>query len=133
MKITLDRNKFNLNAEQFLRRNGYTFIVDRRRGAESFVRTMGSGHYPRFHIYIKREDDRLILDLHLDQKQASYAGSHMHNAEYDGEVVEGEIKRLKGLILKDYQNIPSDKKEINIKKEEGLGKRFFKAIFGSFD
>ncbi len=91
---------------------------------------MGSGHYPRFHIYIKREDDKIVLDLHLDQKQASYAGSHMHNAEYDGEVVESEIKRLKSLILKDYQSGSNNKQETEIKEEEGLGKRFFKAVFG---
>ncbi|PLX21283.1 hypothetical protein C0584_03090 [Candidatus Parcubacteria bacterium] len=102
MKIILDKNKFNLKAEQFLRRNGYAFILDRRRGKESFVRRMGAGYYPRFHVYVKREDDRIILDLHLDQKEASYKGAHMHNAEYDGEVVAAEIKRLKALIVEEY-------------------------------
>ncbi len=126
MKITIDRNKFNINAEQFLRRNGYAFIVDRRRGKESFVRRMGSGHYPRFHIYIKREDNRIIFDLHLDQKQASYKGSHMHNAEYDGEVVEAEIVRLKKLISHEFSktNISNIKPKAEEEKKGFFG-RFF--------
>ena len=130
MKITVDKNKFNINAEQFLRRNGYAFIVDRRRGKESFVRRMGSGYYPRFHVYIKREDNRIIFDLHLDQKQASYAGSHMHNAEYDGETVEAEIARLKGLIAHEFKNISYSNTEKESVKEDGLTKRLFKAFFG---
>jgi len=126
MKITINKNKFNINAEQFLRRNGYAFIVDRRRGKESFVRRMGSGYYPRFHIYIKREDDRVIFDLHLDQKQASYKGSHMHNAEYDGEVVSGEIQRLKKLISHEFSklNISSSKTKVKEEKKGFFG-RFF--------
>ncbi|MDA3839732.1 MAG: hypothetical protein PF572_01455 [Patescibacteria group bacterium] len=130
MKITIDKNKYNINAEQFLRRNGYAFIVDRRRGKESFVRRMGAGHYPRFHVYIKREDNRIIFDMHLDQKQASYEGSHMHNAEYDGNTVQAETNRLKSLIANEYKksSIQNIKKEPE--KEEGLTKRFFKAFFG---
>ena len=129
MKITVDKNKFNINAEQFLRRNGYAFIVDRRRGKESFVRRMGSGHYPRFHVYIKREENKIIFDLHLDQKQASYAGSHMHNAEYDGVRVEGEISRLKSLIAHEFKNISHSKLEKKPLEETSLTKRLFKAFF----
>ena len=130
MKITVDKNKFNINAEQFLRRNGYAFIVDRRRGKESFVRRMGSGHYPRFHIYIKKEDDRIIFDLHLDQKQVSYAGSHMHNAEYDGSTVQAEITRLKELIAHEFKNTSQANIEEEPVKQDSLTKRLFKAFFG---
>ena len=126
MKITVDKNKFNINAEQFLRRNGYAFIVDRRRGKESFVRRMGSGYYPRFHVYIKRDDNRIIFDLHLDQKQASYAGAHMHNAEYDGETVGQEISRLKRLIASEFNKTKVVKKEVKEKEEK---KGFFGKIF----
>jgi len=38
-----------------------------------------------------------MFNLHLDQKQPSYAGAHAHNAEYEGEIVEREIERLKQL------------------------------------
>ena len=107
MKIIVDRKKFNFNPEQFLRKNGYGFIVDRRRGKESFVNRLGSGHYPRFHAYVEREEDRLIIDLHLDQKEASYKGSHMHNAEYGGEQVKNEIDRLKLLLREEHRKLKS--------------------------
>ncbi len=98
MKIIVNRDNLRENPAQFLRRAGYGFIVDRRRGTESFARRIGRGHYPRFHVYIKEAGDRIIFDMHLDQKQASYEGAHAHNAEYDGAPVEGEIDRLKGLL-----------------------------------
>jgi len=105
MKIVVDKNKFNFNPEQFLRKSGYGFIVDRRRGTESFANRLGSGYYPRFHAYIKREDNRITIDLHLDQKQASYKGSHMHNAEYGGEQVKSEVDRLKSLLREEHRRL----------------------------
>lgn len=82
----------------FLRHAGYANIYDRRSGQESCVRRLGGGFYPRFHMYIEERGEQIIFNLHLDQKQPSYAGAHAHNAEYDGEVVEGEIERLKNLL-----------------------------------
>ena len=98
MKLIIDKNQINMAPEQFLRRAGYGYIRDRHSGQDSFVRRLGSGHYPRLHMYIQESDDKIIFNLHLDQKQASYPGAHAHSAEYEGEVVEGEIERLKGLI-----------------------------------
>ncbi|MCK4553533.1 hypothetical protein KAU19_01040 [Candidatus Parcubacteria bacterium] len=98
MKLIVNTNQLDVAPEQFLRRAGYGYIRDRRTGKDSFARRLGSGHYPRLHMYIKESDDSIIFDLHLDQKQASYAGAHAHNAEYGGEIVEGEVERLKGLI-----------------------------------
>ena len=98
MKLIIDKNKLDAAPEQFLRRAGYGYIRDRRSGQDSFVRRLGGGFYPRLHIYIEEQGDKAILNLHLDQKQASYAGAHAHNAEYDGDVVEREIERLKNLV-----------------------------------
>ena len=98
MKIVINNNKLNIAPEQFLRSAGYAYIRDRQSGKDSFVRRLGSYHYPRFHMYIDQSEEKIELNLHLDQKQASYAGAHAHNAEYDGEVVEREIERLKKLI-----------------------------------
>jgi len=95
MKLILDKNQLNMAPEQWLRRAGYGFIRDRQRDKESFVRRLGSYHYPRLHMYASEKNGQIVFDLHLDQKQASYQGSHMHNAEYDGPVVEAEIDRLK--------------------------------------
>jgi len=98
MKLVVFRNQINMTPEQFLRRAGYGYIRDRHTGQDSFVRRLGSFHYPRLHMYVEEQDNKIIFNLHLDQKQASYTGAHMHNAEYEGPVVEAEIERLKGLI-----------------------------------
>ena len=98
MKLILNKNQLGMTPEQWLRRAGYAYIRDRERDVESFVRRLGNYHYPRLHMYVSENNGQVILNLHLDQKQASYQGSHMHNAEYDGEVVETEIARLKKLV-----------------------------------
>ena len=83
--------------EQFLRRAGYGYFRDRRSGKESFSRRLGQGIFPKLHMYVMEQGDKIVFDLHLDQKQPSYQGTRMHNAEHGGEVVENEIERLKGL------------------------------------
>lgn len=98
MKLIINKNRFNMAPEQFLRRAGYAYIRDRKTGLDSFARRLGSGFYPRLHMYADEQGDNIIFNLHLDQKQPSYKGARAHNAEYEGEVVEEEIKRLKRLI-----------------------------------
>jgi hypothetical protein len=99
MKLTVNSSRLNEGAENFLGRAGYGAIFDRRRGVGSFVRRLGSGFYPRLHMYVEELGDKISFNLHLDQKQASYEGAAMHNAEYDSEVVVREINRLKELIM----------------------------------
>ncbi len=98
MKLKIPRDKLDIAPEQFLRRAGYTFIRDRREEKESFVRRLGRNFYPRFHVYIEEEEEYIVFSLHLDQKRPIYRGAHAHSAEYDGEVVEAEIKRLRDLV-----------------------------------
>lgn len=54
--------------------------------------------YPRFHAYLETRGDGMQINLHLDQKQASYEGSHAHNGEYEGPTVEREMARVVSLI-----------------------------------
>lgn len=91
-----------MSPEQFIRQTGYGFIRDRHSGKESYVRRLGGGFYPRLHMYIEDRGDAVSFNLHLDQKQASYEGSNMHSGEYDGEVVESEMERIKSFI-----NVPA--------------------------
>ena len=101
--MRLDLQKpFSASAEFFLRRAGYARITNRARGETSYVFRLGdSGFYPRFHCYIDREDaTSMAINIHLDQKQASYEGSHMHSGEYEGETVEREAKRVQDAIGK---------------------------------
>ena len=106
MKIIIKKENLPDNPENILRKAGYHFLIDKNTQQESFSRRLGSGHYPRFHVYLKEKDGKSIIDLHLDQKQASYKGAqHMHNAEHDGEVIEGEVIRLKKIISDLYLGI----------------------------
>lgn len=98
MRLILDENVLNQAPENLLRQAGYAYLVDPKTGQESYVRRFGRGFYPRFHLYLERQNGQVILNLHLDQKQASYQGSHAHNAEYDGEVVETEMDRIKSYV-----------------------------------
>ena len=63
----------------------------------SLVKLLVSGkNYPRFHIYGRKiADGEFELNLHLDQKMASYEGSSAHSGEYDGELIEKEAERIK--------------------------------------
>jgi hypothetical protein len=81
-----------------LRRCGYAEFNDPQSRETSYVRRLSSGFYPRFHIYATAEASQVIIDLHLDQKQPSYKGSHMHAGEYDGKLVENEAARIREIL-----------------------------------
>lgn len=87
MKIQVSNN---LDPLLVLRRAGYGQVMDRRATEVSYNRRLGSGFYPRFHVYINGQ----TINLHLDQKQASYEGSSAHSGEYDGQAVETEAQRI---------------------------------------
>lgn len=82
-----------------MRMAGFIYIVDRISGKGSYARKLGLYHYPRFHSYIEESDQGLVINLHLDQKQASYEGTNRHSGEYDGPAVEGEMARIKAVAL----------------------------------
>jgi hypothetical protein len=129
MKLSVNKKRLNLNPEAFLRRAGYAFIHDSVTGKDSFVRRFTRDFYPRLHMYFEDLPDRIVFNLHLDQKKASYAGSHMHSAEYEGAAVEGEIERLKGFLIEDSraEGVSIDKpEETDDKTFAGIGNRDFR-------
>jgi hypothetical protein len=87
MKITIPEN---LNTIEAIRRAGYGQVMDRRATEQSWSRRLGDGIYPRFHVYINGQ----VINLHLDQKQASYEGYGAHSGEYSGPTVETEAQRI---------------------------------------
>ena len=125
MKLTIEKNKLSLNPEQFLRQASYVYIRDRRSGQDSFARRLTRDHYPRFHVYINDFKDKVILDLHLDQKRPGYQGQKRHNAEYDTPVVGKEIERLQELISKLSQR--AVEKPVLPEKKKGFFSRIFKS------
>jgi len=108
MKLILGINQLNEAPENLLKQAGFSYLIDKNSGEESFVRPLNRGYYPRFHLYLNRQNGKIIFNLHLDQKQASYAGARAHNAEYDGETVEAEMTRIKNLVIGNAQDIKPD-------------------------
>lgn len=77
----------------------------------SIVRQLGRNDYPRFHLYITKNDREFSFNIHLDQKKPSYParigyakdvaggeGYHAHSGEYDGDLVENEVERIKKIL-----------------------------------
>lgn len=116
---------FQKNFRNFLQRCGYSIFIDPYSRQESYSKRLSRDFYPRFHLYLKEKEGKIILNLHLDQKKPSYAGAHAHSGEYEGEVVEKETERLKGLIKNQIDN--QEQKVHKIKKEDkGLFSWLFK-------
>jgi len=86
----------NESFSNMVRKIGY-IALGQEQGEYSLVRKLTGDAYPRFHIYVKedKDHDEYLFNLHLDQKQPSYSGSHRHSGEYKGEVVESEAERIK--------------------------------------
>lgn len=97
MKIIL--KDFQINPLNLARKIGYRPPQYSQNNDLNFVKPIRGANYPRFHIYLKEKGEDYIINLHLDQKKTSYKGSHSHNAEYEGEVVEREAERIKSILL----------------------------------
>ncbi len=99
MKIKFKHSDFSrLSLVQFMRQAGYHSLPERNNSQLSFVRRLGQDFYPRFHLYPIVKQEEIILNLHLDQKKASYAKQVAHSGEYDGQLVEAEANRLWSLL-----------------------------------
>lgn len=84
-----------LTSKQALTRVGYHEFVDPNTGKLSYIRRLGTGFYPRFHAYVTAQDDgALALDIHIDQKHASYEGGTAHSGEYVGPLLDAERDRI---------------------------------------
>jgi hypothetical protein len=73
---------------------GYA-IIDTNLNEYNLVRKLDIHNYPRFHVYLKQNGENYNFSLHLDQKAPIYSGTHAHNGEYEGPVVEVEADRIK--------------------------------------
>ena len=86
------------NIVEVARKLGYVIIDTRENGEYNLVRKLHGDNYPRFHVYLKVAGDRFMFNLHLDQKKPVYKGTHAHNGEYEGPVVETEVDRIKEIL-----------------------------------
>ena len=92
------QNNTGENISIVMRELRYHFYSENKPGSElSFIRYLGQSAYPRFHIYL-REDKKInevFFNIHLDQKRPVYSGAPAHSAEYNGEVLEKEVERIR--------------------------------------
>jgi hypothetical protein len=77
---------------------GYLIIDTKPNGEYNLVRKFSSNHYPRFHAYVQQQGTDFIFSLHLDQKAPIYQGSHAHNGEYFGPIIDEEADRIKSIL-----------------------------------
>jgi hypothetical protein len=115
-------------ARNLMRRAGYG--EHRGHGAQmSYVKRIHATPYPRYHAYVEDRDGGMQLNLHLDQKEASHAGSRAHGGEYDGPLVEREAERIAGFVKSlgtGTQGVEEERGE-EPRKEKGRG--FFDWLF----
>jgi len=86
------------NIVSVARKTGYVIIDSAENGQYNLVRKLAIANYPRFHAYVKQQGYDFYFSLHLDQKAPIYQGSHAHNGEYAGPVIDEEIDRIKEIL-----------------------------------
>ena len=101
--MTFSITKPNETAVTLARKIGYTPSGVNDENEYSLVRPVGGGRkgYPRFHIYVKKEEDRGVfnINLHLDQKQPSYGDNTAHSGEYEGDIIDKEADESEFPVL----------------------------------
>ncbi len=106
MKLIFQNVKYDVIF--LIRKAGYGYERrDPQTDENAFSRRLGAYQYPRFHVYARKEGDTLIVNLHLDQKKPTYAGTTAHSGEYGGEIIEREAERIKVLINREIEEVAS--------------------------
>ncbi|MCX6720248.1 MAG: hypothetical protein NTW11_00305 [Candidatus Staskawiczbacteria bacterium] len=92
--------KIQESAVSISRAIGYVIIDTTEKGEYNMVRKLAGDNYPRFHIYLGQKGGGWNFSLHLDQKKPVYegSGSHAHNGEYFGPIIDGEVDRIKSAL-----------------------------------
>jgi|GEM_PF-363760 len=81
------------HARNILRRFGYG-EQRTRSGQISYVRRLSGERFPRYHAYVEDTNGGIQVNIHVDQKEASYDEGHAHAGEYDGPLVEREMAMI---------------------------------------
>mgnify|MGYP001595640926 FL=1 len=96
-----------------------------RSGQISYVRRVSGDRFPRFHAYVEDKNNGIQMNLHMDQKEASYEGSHVHSGEYESPLCKEEMKRITQFIQAPKTSSPQTQALPQKKKTNFLSK-FFK-------
>lgn len=83
--------------KNIMRSLGYYENVNRKNEL-NYIRSLNRSGYPRFHVYPREAGDYFELNLHMDAKKPSYSGTSAHGGEYDGDIVEREVDRIRSVM-----------------------------------
>lgn len=101
MKISV-KGPLKDNINNLARKLGYQFQRAKKdeNGVDEleFSRVLSASGYPRFHLFLKSDNENLVFTIHLDQKKPSYSGTSAHAGEYGGPIVEEEGKRIEKIM-----------------------------------
>jgi len=126
MKLTIP--KLTIASQNLLHKCGYIEIRNPHKDNEiSYARSLDPGRfYPRFHAYLEEGGKEFVINLHLDAKKPSYAGTAAHSGEYEGPIIEKEAARIKISAYSFLFKVPSS--QLGFKKQESFWnglKKFF--------
>lgn len=109
------------NARNLLRRLGYG-EQRTRAGQISYVKRVAGERFPRYHAYVEDVNGGLQVNLHVDQKEASYEGTSAHAGEYEGPLVAREMSRIADLVagLKGGASLPPQDTVAPTEKKKGF-------------
>ena len=111
------------HARNLLRRTGYA-EQRTRSGQISYTKRVMAGRFPRYHAYVEDLNGGVQINLHVDQKEASYEGSSAHSGDYDGRVVEEEMTRVVRFI-QSLKKPSHGQPQAAEKKKTGFISKFF--------
>lgn len=107
------------NARNFLRRLGYG-EQRTRAGQISYVKRVSSERFPRYHAYIEELNGGIQVNLHVDQKEASYEGTSAHAGEYEGSLVEREMRRIEEFVASLKGTVQTSAPTLTTEKKKGF-------------
>jgi hypothetical protein len=86
------------NDKYLMRKCGYMPWRNPRSGETSYIRKLGGGYYPRFHIKVRKMGSRLIFDLHLDSRRPMHKIGIRTYEDEESRIVSSEADRIKKFI-----------------------------------
>lgn len=85
----------DIDVEQLCQKIGYE--PESLARESGYIKLVGESNYPRFHLFVSQEKNKLKFALHLDQEQFSCKGDH--DSEYESVAIQQEVKRIKEIIF----------------------------------
>lgn len=78
-----------------LRRLGYAPYRNKQ-GKESFVKRIQGNNFPRFHLYVNVDAEKILeCSIHIDQTAPIYTSGNAHRGDYASPALESEVRRIK--------------------------------------